>query len=220
MCWSGARRKGIACAIGIFVGIVIAFGVSMAKAEPVRILAFGDSLTAGYGLDQSQSFPAQLGRALAKAGIEAEIINGGISGDTSAGGRARLAWSMADKPDAIIVELGANDGLRGLEPTQTEQNLDAIIAEAKANGLAVLLCGMLAPPNLGKEYGEEFRTLFSRLANKHRVLFYRFFLEGVAAYPELNQADGIHPNAKGVSVIVDRILPSVRKLIDQAAGRV
>jgi len=187
--------------------------VPPAHAEPKTILAFGDSLTAGYGLPQPDSFTVQLEAALRKAGDDARVNNAGVSGDTTAGGRARLGWALATAPDAVIVELGANDGLRGLDPKETEANLDAILAEIKKRGLAVLLTGMRAPPNLGEEYGAEFDGLFPRLAKKHGILFYPFFLDGVAAVPELNQADGIHPNARGVAEIVRRMLPLVRRLI-------
>ncbi len=190
--------------------------MSPAWAEQVNIMVIGDSLTAGYGLAQSASFPSQLEAALQAVGEDVRIINSGVSGDTSAGGRARLAWALSLKPDAVILELGANDGLRGLDPRQTEANLGQIIANIQKHALPVLLTGMRAPPNLGQQYGTEFNNLFRRLANKHRVLFYPFFLEGVAAVPALNQTDGIHPNAVGVGEIVKRILPLVRELIDQA----
>ncbi len=190
--------------------------MSPAWAEQVNIMVIGDSLTAGYGLAQSDSFPAQLEVALQAVGEDVRIINSGVSGDTSAGGRARLAWSLSLKPDAVILELGANDGLRGLDPRQTEANLGQIIANIQKRSLPVLFTGMRAPPNLGQQYGTDFNNLFRRLANKHRVLFYPFFLEGVAAVPALNQTDGIHPNAVGVGEIVKRILPLVRELIDQA----
>ena len=192
------------------------FFMSPAWAEQVNIMVIGDSLTAGYGLAQSDSFPAQLEVALQAVGEDVRIINSGVSGDTSAGGRTRLAWSLSLKPDAVILELGANDGLRGLDPRQTEANLSQIIANIQKRSLPVLLTGMRAPPNLGQQYGTDFNNLFRRLANKHRVLFYPFFLEGVAAVPALNQTDGIHPNAVGVGEIVKRILPLVRELIDQA----
>ena len=189
--------------------------VSPGWAAQVNILAIGDSLTAGYGLAQSDSFPSQLQAALRAVGEEVRIINSGVSGDTSAGGRARLEWALSLKPDAVILELGANDGLRGLDPGQTEANLNEMITKIQTQALPVLLTGMLAPPNLGQEYSNEFDSLFQRLANKHGVLFYPFFLEGVAAVPALNQADGIHPNAAGVREIVKRILPFVRELIGQ-----
>jgi acyl-CoA thioesterase-1 len=218
-----ARRKVSCPALRrIWFGVVLLsllFGAPQAAVAdgPVRILVLGDSLTAGYGLPAGASFPAQLERALNENGVTAKVINSGVSGDTSAGGRARLAWALGDKPQAMIVELGANDGLRGLDPAQTEANLDAIVTAAKMAGVRVLLSGMKAPPNLGAEYGSEFDALYPRLAEKHGVLFDPFFLEGVAARPELNQPDGIHPNAEGVAVIVRRMLPLVRRLAQDAA---
>ena len=203
----------------VLVNVWLAIGQPIWAADPPVILALGDSLTAGYGLAQPDSFTVQLEAALAKAGTVAKIKNAGVSGDTSAGGRARLAWALAEKPDAVMIELGANDGLRGLNPKRTEANLDAIIAMAKAQGLPVLLTGMRAPPNLGVEYCEEFNSLFARLARKHEVLFYPFFLEGVAALPTLNQADGIHPNGQGVAEIVRRLAPLVEKLITQVGRK-
>jgi acyl-CoA thioesterase-1 len=177
------------------------------------VLALGDSLTAGYGLAADQAFPARLQATLREQGLSVRVINAGVSGDTSAGGRARLDWSLADNPAAAIVELGANDALRGLDPEETRANLDAIILELKKRGIAVLLAGMLAPPNLGPEYEARFNAIYPDLAARHGVLFYPFFLDGVAARPELNQADGMHPTAAGVDIIVDRLLPLVRELI-------
>lgn len=184
-------------------------------AETVRLLVLGDSLTAGYGLPKGQSFPDLLQAALYARGHSVEVINSGVSGDTSAGGRARLGWALGDKPFAAIVELGANDGLRALDPAITRENLDAILTHLKAAGVRVLLTGMLAPPNLGQEYGDEFNSIFPDLAKKHGVAFYPFFLEGVAAQPEFNQRDGIHPNAAGVKVIVSRMINMIEKLIAQ-----
>lgn len=197
--------------------MVLAAGAapSLSVAAPAKtVLALGDSLTAGYGLPSEDAFPAQLERALAAKGIAAKVVNGGVSGDTSAGGKARLDWALADKPDVAIVALGANDALRGLDPAQTEANLDVILARLKAEGVRALLVGMLAPPNLGADYGTAFRAVYTRLAETHRVPLYPFFLEGVAADPALNQGDGIHPNAKGVAVMVERILPWVTAVLD------
>ena len=163
--------------------------------KPV-ILALGDSLTAGYGLSQEDSFPAQLSRALAAAGQPATVINAGVSGDTSAGGLSRVDWLMADKPDLVLVELGANDGLRALDPEDTRANLSAIIVAARRSNARVLLTGMRALPNLGREYEREFNAIFPELAREHDVAFYPFFLDGVAARLDLNQVDGIHPNAE------------------------
>ena len=188
-----------------------------AQAEgELRILALGDSLTAGYGLKESESFPAKLQAALAAKGIAAQVINGGVSGDTSAGGLARLDWALADDPDIVIVELGANDGLRGLDPAKTQENLDAILKRLAEQQRAVLLAGMRAPPNMGAEYAESFAGIYSVLAEKYGVRLYPFFLDGVAADAALNQSDGIHPTAAGVDVIVSRILPDVMAVIGRS----
>ena len=184
-----------------------------AAAEPVRLLALGDSLTAGLGLTREAAFPARLEQALKSAGVDADVIDAGVSGDTTAGGLARLDWALAEAPFAVIVALGGNDGLRGLNPEMTFANLDAILAKLKAKGIGVLLAGMKAPPNLGREYGREFAAVFPRLAEKHAVPLYPFFLEGVAARPKLNQDDLIHPNALGVDVIVAGFIPYVKVLL-------
>ena len=184
-----------------------------AAAPPVKILVLGDSLSAGYNLPTDQSFPSQLEKALRAGGLHVDVINAGVSGDTSAGGRARLEWALKAKPDVAILELGANDGLRGLDPAQTFANLDAIVTRLKRDDIRVLVAGMLAPPNLGRGYGEEFAAVFPKLAEKHQVPLYPFFLDGVAANPALNLADGMHPNGKGVAVIVDKVLPYVQPLL-------
>ncbi len=185
------------------------------SAAPVKILVLGDSLSAGYGLAKPDAFPVVLETALKKAGHSVTLINAGVSGDTTAGGRARLAWALTDKPAVVILELGANDGLRGLEPSETRSNLDAILSELGKRDITVLLAGMLAPPNLGKEYGVEFNSLFPALARKHNAVFYHFFLDGVAGEPHLNQQDGIHPNRAGVDEIVHRILPRVMAALNR-----
>ncbi len=206
-------RYGVAVAL-VNVAVALAvFGPGVAAAEPTRILALGDSLTAGYGLERTDSFPVQLQRALNRQGIDAVVSNAGVSGDTSAGGRARLAWVLAEKPALAIIELGANDGLRGLDPETTFANLDAILGQLREAGVAVLLTGMQAPPNLGRDYGRAFADLYPRLAAKHGVVLYPFFLDGVAADPALNQDDAIHPNAMGVAVIVKRIVPYVKRVM-------
>lgn len=185
-----------------------------AAAKETRLLVLGDSLTSGWGLAARDAFPARLERALHAAGRgDVRVIASGVAGDTTAGGRARLAWSLADRPDAAIVELGANDGLRGIDPASTHDNLAAILAELKRREIPVLLAGMYAPPNLGSEYGEAFNAVYPRLAERHGVILYPFFLEGVAVEPGLNQPDGIHPNEDGVAVIVERILPYVMKVL-------
>lgn len=191
-----------------------------AAEPPVRLLVFGDSLTAGYGLAPDQSFPAQLEAALRAAGHDVTVINAGVSGDTSAGGLARLDWLLGGipdgGPDAAIVQLGANDALRGLDPHATEANLSTILARFQERGIPVLLAGMLAPPNLGHEYAQTFAAIYPRLAEEHDVLLYGFFLDGVAGNLELNQADGIHPTEQGVAVMVTNILPAVEELLQQA----
>jgi acyl-CoA thioesterase-1 len=185
-----------------------------AVAAPVRILAFGDSLTAGYGLPEGDGFVPQLQQALQKMGREVTVINGGVSGDTSAGGLARLDWMLAEKPDAVILELGANDMLRGIDPDATRANLDQTIARIRQSGAKLLLVGMLAARNMGEEYRSRFDAIYPDLARKHDVPLYPFFLEGIAAKPEFNQQDGLHPTKDGVTVIVGNILPHVARLLD------
>ncbi len=184
-----------------------------ASPAPIRILAFGDSLSAGYGLPHAAGFEAQLQQALRARGYDVTILDGAVSGDTTAGGRARLDWVLADKPDAVIVELGANDALRGVDPHDIEANLTAILDTLRARHIPVLLSGMYAPPNMGPDYAKSLRAVFDRLGSRPGIIYDPFFLEGVAADPALNQADGIHPNAEGVHRIAARLLPSVERLI-------
>jgi len=179
----------------------------------IKILVLGDSLTAGYGLDKNGSFPAVLEKYLRASGWDTTIANGGVSGDTSAGGKNRLKWALTKNPDVVIIELGANDGLRGLNPNNTKENLAAILRELRQRKISVLLAGMLAPPNFGKTYGQEFKKIYLDLAREFNVPLYKFFLDGVAGKPALNQSDGIHPNKKGVVVIVERILPRVVSIL-------
>jgi acyl-CoA thioesterase-1 len=180
-----------------------------AAAQPLKILALGDSLTAGHGLPPGQGFAPQLERALKESGVEAQVIDAGVSGDTTAGGLARLDWALADAPDLVILELGANDMLRGVDPAETRANLDAMLAKLRAAGPKVLLAGMRAAPNLGPDYGGAFEGLYADLAAKYDVPLYPFFLEGVATDPKLNLPDGLHPNEAGIAEIVRRILPHV-----------
>lgn len=187
--------------------------VSLARAETITILALGDSLTAGLGLDPSAAFPARLEAALKAKGHDVTVRNAGISGDTAAQGAARLDWALTDDVDAAIIELGANDALRGLPVSQAEAALDEILGKLTARNLPVLLAGMRAPPNMGPDYAGEFNGMYRRLSEAHDVAVYPFFLEGVAARPDLNQADGMHPNGKGVELIVEKILPAVEILI-------
>jgi acyl-CoA thioesterase-1 len=173
----------------------------------LRLLVLGDSLSAGYGLKPEDSFPSRLEEALDVAGYRVHVINAGVSGDTTAGGLSRLEWALADKPHIVLVELGANDALRGLPPAETYANLESIIVKLKNNGVRVVLAGMQAPRNLGKDYTLEFDAIYPRLAEQYDISLYPFFLDGVALDPALNQPDGIHPNPAGVKVIVKKILP-------------
>ncbi len=183
------------------------------RAETQTILALGDSLTAGLGLDPTQAFPAKLEAALKAKGHDVVVLNAGVSGDTAAQGAARLDWALTDDVDAVLVELGANDALRGLPPEQAKQALDGLLAALQRRKLPVLLLGMKAPPNLGPEYGAAFDAMFPELAKQYGVALYPFFLDGVAADAKLNQADGMHPNPQGVDEIVRRVLPSVEALL-------
>lgn len=189
-----------------------------AAAAPVTILALGDSLTAGLGVGPAEAFPVRLEAALQAKGHDVKVINAGVSGDTAADGAARLDWALAEPVNAVIVELGANDALRGLPVAQAEQALDRLLAALAAKKLPVLLAGMRAPPNMGPEYQAAFDGMYQRLAAKHGVLLYPFFLDGVAADPKLNQGDGMHPSPAGVDVIVARMLPSVEQLLGKAAA--
>ncbi len=209
---------------GFLLLAVLAFAVLAPGAGgasgPTRLLVLGDSLAAGYGLPRQDGFAAQLERSLRAEGLDVMVINAGVSGDTTAGGLARLDWLLdsagADGPDAVIVELGANDGLRGFDPDVTYENLDRIVGRLGERGLPILIAGMRAPPNLGREYVEAFDAVFPRLAASHGAPLYPFFLDGVAADPDLNQDDGIHPNRDGVAEIVRRITPAVKTLVNQA----
>jgi acyl-CoA thioesterase-1 len=190
-------------------------GAGPVMAAPVKILALGSSLTQGYGLPPGTEFTVQLQAALKKQGIDAVVTNAGVSADTSAGGLARLDWSLAEHPDAVILELGSNDMLRGTAPSETEKNLRAILSKLKAQHIKVLLTGMHAQRNLGADYVKQFDAIYPRLAKDYGVAFYPFFLEGVALNPKLNQADGMHPNPQGVKVIVARMLPAVKILVQR-----
>ncbi len=209
MAWRGVIIKPLFALLLVAIGLGLSGRPALAEAR--TIVALGDSLTAGFGLPEESAFPAQLEAYLRARGHEWRVINAGVSGDTSAGGLARLDWALADKPDFVIVELGANDGLRGLPVEAMEANLDQILTRLRAAGIAALLCGMRVPPNLGADYASAFEAVFVRLAAKHGVPLYPFFLDGVAAMPSLNQPDGIHPTAEGVAEIVRRIGPVVEK---------
>ncbi len=187
--------------------------MSAADAADFRLLALGDSLTAGYGLPADQGFVPRLQAALRQKGLAVTVINAGVSGDTSADGLARIDWALAEPVDAAIVELGANDGLRGLDTNHLYENLDGILTKLAAKHIPVLLAGMFAPPNFGPDYTAQFKAVFTRLEQTHKMRFYPFFLDGVAGDRQLNQPDGLHPNAQGVEVVVQHILPSVEALI-------
>lgn len=214
----GGRRhfNAVAFAWGLAVLLLPVVPSTAQGGDPIRILALGTSLTAGYGLAPEDMFTTRLETALAQAGVDATVLNGGVSGDTTAGGLARLDWALADDPDMVIVELGANDGLRGIDPAVMRTNLDAIVGRLTDDGLPVLLAGMYAPPNLGQAYGAAFDRTYPELAEAYDVTLYPFFLDGVATDPNLNQDDGIHPNAAGVAVIVAGIVPYVLDVLAEA----
>lgn len=196
---------------------------ALAKPADFTVLVIGDSLAAGYGLSPRKAFPAQLQGALRQQNISVDVKNAGVSGDTTSGGLARLAWLIdgtQPKPDLVILEFGANDALRGIDPSITESNLDSMLGYLTAKKLKVLFIGMRAPPNMGKDYTTQFNAIFPSLAKKYRVPFDPFFLDGVAARPELNQKDGMHPNNKGVAVIVERLAPRVILLLQNYSKKI
>jgi acyl-CoA thioesterase I len=196
-----------------FALLLLCLAVFPVNAETRTILALGDSLTAGLGLDPAQAFPAKLEAALRQKGHDVVVLNAGVSGDTALQGAARLDWALTDDVDAVLIELGANDALRGLPPEQAKQALDGVLSKLKQRNLPVLLLGMKAPPNLGPDYVAGFDAMFPDLAKQYDVPLYPFFLDGVAADARFNQADGMHPNAQGVDEIVRRMLPSVEALL-------
>ena len=200
------------------LAVTMALPALPAAAEPVSIVALGDSLTAGYGLAPGEGFPEQLERALRARGHDVTVTNAGVSGDTASGGLARLEWSVPADADAVIVELGANDMLRGIDPAVTRRAISEIVGKLKERNQAVLLAGMQAPLNMGPEYAASFNRVFPEIAQEEGVMLYPFFLEGVATNRSLNLQDGIHPTAEGIAAIVERILPSVERLIATAAA--
>jgi acyl-CoA thioesterase I len=208
----------------VFLKLVATFAIAVASLgsalapvvateRPLKIVALGDSLTAGYGLPATDAFPVKLAHALEAKGIKVQIVNAGVSGDTTAGGLARLEWSLPSDTDAVILELGANDAMRGIDPKITRDALAAILTKLKERGVAVLLCGMYAPPNMGADFGRAYHQMYPELARSYDAILYPFFLDGVAGHHELNQADGIHPTSKGVDLIVKEILPKVEELV-------
>ncbi|WP_409410599.1 arylesterase [Bradyrhizobium sp. AUGA SZCCT0160] len=187
--------------------------------KPIKMVVLGDSLSAGYGLAATGAFPARLQKALEAKGIKVDMINAGVSGDTTSGGRDRLDWSVPEGTEAVILELGANDALRGTDPAVTRAALTDILTRLKARKIAVLLCGMLAPPNYGSEYAARFNAIYPELSKSFGVPLYPFFLEGVATEAKLNQPDGLHPTAEGVDIIVKNILPSVEAFLGAIAAQ-
>jgi acyl-CoA thioesterase-1 len=206
-------------AAALVVAALAAAGAAATAERPVKVVALGDSLMAGYQIVASAAFPAQLETALKAKGRNVEIVNAGVSGDTASGGLARLDWSVPDDTDAVIVGLGANDMLRGIDPKVTRAALDQIVTRLKQRGIAVLLCGMRAAPNYGPEYEKAFNAIYPELASTHGVVFYPFFLDGIAADATLNQRDGIHPTAAGIETIVTRIMPRVEELIARVRAK-
>ena len=214
---AGVQRVAV---VAVALALAVPTGTPAAAADrPVRIVALGDSLTAGYGLPVDAAFPARLEKALTAKGVAVEIANAGVSGDTASGGLARLDWSVPEGTDAVIVELGANDMLRGIDPSVTRQALEQIVRRLTDRRIAVLIAGMRAAPNLGPDYGRDFEAIYSDLAARYDLLLYPFFLDGVATEAKLNQGDGLHPTAAGVDAIVARILPKAEALVARVRGK-
>jgi acyl-CoA thioesterase-1 len=208
-------RARLRCAALAMSGMLLGMtaGLSCAIAKPTEILVFGDSIAAGFGLPQQEAFPARLEAKLRADGLAVHVINAGKSGDTTADGLARLDWSLAEKPDLVILELGANDALRGLDPAAVRANLDKLIGKIEASGAKLLLAGMQAPANWGEQYQQAFNGIYPELAEAHGIPLYPFVLDGVALDPKLNQPDGLHPNERGVAIIVEHIAPYVARLM-------
>lgn len=217
-----ARVQPIAAAICLLFfgpGLFAAAFPAQAQSRPVKLVVLGDSLSTGLGLPIEEAFPAKLSRALKAKGLDVEVADAGVSGDTSSAGLQRLDWSVPEGTDAVILELGANDALRGVDPKITRESLDKILRRLKERNIAVLFAGMQAPRNLGETYTRTYDAIFPELAAAHGVLFYPFFLDGVVTDAKLNQRDVMHPNAAGVDVIVARILPKVEELVAQARAK-
>lgn len=214
-----AFRLALQKALAAFCLITFAFAAQAAD-TPIRILAFGDSLSAGYGLDDvADAFPAQLEKALKAKGHNVVVVASAISGETTSGARSRLEFTLGDKPDAVIVEFGGNDALRAVDPKVTGDNMDFIVKRIQKDGTPVLIAGMMAPPNLGRDYEQRFSAVFTKVAKDTGVLLYPFFLEGAITVAGMMQSDTIHPNPAGVKVIVARMLPLAEKLVAQAQAR-
>lgn len=199
----------------MFIMIMLAAKPAQAACEGKNLVVLGDSLVAGYGLAPGKAFPEQLGVALKASGYELTVSNAGVSGDTTSGGLSRLDWSVGEDVDFVVLELGANDALRGIPVEVTRGNIDMMIGKLKEKGVKVALAGMMAPPNMGARYGEAFNAIYPELAKVHDVPLYPFFLDGVAAETHLNQDDGIHPTAEGINVIVEKFLPFIKPVLDQ-----
>jgi acyl-CoA thioesterase-1 len=200
-------------------GPAVAAGPAGNEAKPIRLVVLGDSLSAGLGLTAADAFPAKLQKALKDNGINVEMTNAGVSGDTASGGRERLDWSVPEGIEAVILELGANDALRGIDPAVTRAALSDILTRLKARNIAVMVCGMVSPPNYGRDYAERFNIIYPDLAKSFGVPLYPFFLEGVAGDKRLNQADGIHPTARGVDIIVGKMMPTVEAFLGPLRGQ-
>ena len=212
------KRSGRYCLVLLLPLLFLSGHLSRAEQERT-IVAFGDSLTSGLGVAANEAYPAVLERKIKEAGYPYRVVNAGVSGETTAGGLRRVDGVIRSRPDIVILELGANDGLRGLDPAQVEKNLSAIITQFRKKNIQVVLAGMKIPPNYGKAYGDVFERIFPRLAERYRVRLIPFFLDGVAARTELNQADGLHPTAKGYQVIVDRLWPVIEPLLERRTNR-
>ena len=212
-------RRGFLAAMGLSLIATSLGNAAQANQRRRKIVAFGDSLTAGYNLPASAAFPAQLEKALRERGFDVEIINAGVSGDTTTSAMARLDWSIPDGVDGVIMELGANDALRGVDPGLTESNFRIMLQKLQDRGIPVLLAGMMAPRNMGENYVKLFDGMYRPLAAQFNAVYYPFFLQGVAGDPKLNLPDGIHPNAEGVAVIVKNILPTVEYFLSQISGK-
>jgi acyl-CoA thioesterase-1 len=210
-----------AAALAVMIAPLSTAQVSTAHAQgqPLRLVTLGDSLSAGYGLPQEAAFPVALERALKAKGYNVEVANAGVSGDTASGGLDRLDWSVPDGTDGVILELGANDMLRGLDPAVTRNALETIVERLKARGIPVMLAGMFASRNLGQDYVRKFDGIYPEIAKKHDLVLYPFFLDGVAGERSLNLPDGLHPTAKGVEIIVERILPTVESFLGSLSNR-
>jgi acyl-CoA thioesterase-1 len=202
----------------VMVALFAGSGSARAQEKAINLVGFGDSLMAGYQLAPSESYTAQLEAALKAKGLNVMITNAGVSGDTTSGGLSRIDWSVPDGTGGVILELGANDALRGIAPEQSEKNLDAMLTRLKERGIKVLLAGILAPPNMGGDYAEKFNPIYKRLAEKHAVPVYPFFLDGVTTVPGMQLEDGMHPNARGVAVMVERTLPMVESFLGEISS--